>query len=543
MRLRALPLLLLYGLAASAQTAAPPVAPVVAASDALGRTTPRGTVLGFLKAMRLGDNEAAVRYLNTKLRGQAAIDLAKQLFVVLDTRLPARLNALSALPEGSIPFPAQPDRDLVGTIASAGANIDILLERVKRGNGDQIWLFSSKTLDAIPELYAQASVESVEDHLPAFLVRTRIAGIAIYQWLALFVGLPVLIVVLTMLNRLLSMVARCLRRLVRTNNGPPVRDAPPVRDVLPVPIRLLLLALVIRWLLSSVPLPLIARQIWSNIAAVVTIVGCVWLLCMGVARIEARMRRWLTSQNLEGMIAVLRLGRRGCELLVVFAALLVGLHHFGVKLTAAFAGLGVGGIAVALAAQKTLENVIGGVSIISDKAVRVGDSLKVGDTMGTVEDVGLRSTRIRTLDRTLVSVPNGQISTVTVENLSARDVFWFHPILRLGYETSAAQMRAVLDGVTRLLVQHPLSRRDSIRVRFLCFGVSSLDVEVFAYLGARDWEHFLELQEQLLLEIMEIVQSAGTRLALPAQTTYLNVSSGIDQIPFQTARKRDRDAA
>jgi MscS family membrane protein len=536
MRLRAIPLLLLHCLAASAQTAAPPAAPAPAAADALGRTTPRGTVLGFLKAMRLGDNEAAVRYLNTKLRGQAAIDLAKQLFVVLDTRLPARLHELSALPEGSIPFPAQPDKDLVGTIASAGGNIDILLERVKPRNADPIWLFSGKTLDAIPELYAEASVESVEDHLPAFLVQTHLAGVPIYQWLALFVGLPALILALAILNRFLGMVVRCLRRLTRSS------DARPVGNVLPVPIRLLILALVIRWMLSSVPLPLIARQIWSNIAVVVTIVGCVWLACMAVGRIEARMRRWLTSRNLAGEIAVLRLGRRGCELLVVFAGLLVGLHHFGVNLTAAFAGLGVGGIAVALAAQKTLENVVGGVSIISDKAVRVGDSLKVGDTVGTVEDVGLRSTRIRTLDRTVVSVPNGQIATVNVENLSARDVFWFHPILRLGYETSAAQMRAVLEGVNRLLVRHPLSRQDSIRVRFLCFGVSSLDVEVFAYLGARDWAHFLELQEQLLLEIMEIVQSAGTRLALPAQTTYLTVSSG-DQVPFQTARKRDRDAA
>ena len=98
------------------------------------------------------------------------------------------------------------------------------------------------------------------------------------------------------------------------------------------------------------------------------------------------------------------------------------------------------GIAIALAAQKTLENVVGGVSLIFDRALHVGDFLKLGDTLGTVQDIGLRSTRIRTLDRTMVSVPNGQIANVSLENLSLRDKFWFHHILGLRYGTTSSQM-------------------------------------------------------------------------------------------------------
>jgi MscS family membrane protein len=185
------------------------------------------------------------------------------------------------------------------------------------------------------------------------------------------------------------------------------------------------------------------------------------------------------------------------------------------------AGLGVGGIAVALAAQKTLENVIGGIALIFDRALNVGDWLKWGEIVGTVEDVGLRSTRIRTLDRTLLSVPNGQVSAVSLETLSARDKFWFHPMISLRYDTTTSQMHSVLQGIRSLLAKEPRIERDSVRVRFLRFGVSSLDIDVFAYFLSRDYGEFLEGQEVLLFQIMETIQSAGTSLALPSQTMYL----------------------
>jgi MscS family membrane protein len=134
---------------------------------------------------------------------------------------------------------------------------------------------------------------------------------------------------------------------------------------------------------------------------------------------------------------MLHLTRWVVNLLILFGGVFVTLHYFGVNPAAALAGVGVGGIAVAFAAQKTLENIIGGVSLIFDQAVRVGDILKVGETSGTVADIGLRSIRIRTPDRTVVSVPNGQIANMTLENISSRDKFWFHPVLALRYGTTS----------------------------------------------------------------------------------------------------------
>jgi MscS family membrane protein len=201
------------------------------------------------------------------------------------------------------------------------------------------------------------------------------------------------------------------------------------------------------------------------------------------------------------------------------------LHHFGINLTATLAGLGVGDIAVALAAQKTLENVIAGVSLIVDHAVRVGDFLNLGDIQGTVIEVGLRSTRIRTVDCTLVSLPNGQIANMRLETLSARDVFLFHPVIGLRYRTDPAQLRSVMAEVRSLLSTYTSSDRGSVRVRFVRFGASSLEVDIFAYVFARDWNSFLEIQEDLLLAVMDIVHKAGVGIACPLQTLYLAVDN------------------
>ena len=182
------------------------------------------------------------------------------------------------------------------------------------------------------------------------------------------------------------------------------------------------------------------------------IVSAGWLLLLVNAYGEGYIRRHFGVGS--ELASLLRVVRRFADVLVITASVLVLLRYFGFDPSAALAGLGIGGIAVALAAQKTLENIIAGLSLIFDKAVRVGDTLKFGDTVGTVDYIGLRSTRIRTLDRTILTVPNGQIASVGIETLSDRDKFWFHHFVGLRYETTAAQLRKVIDGVQKLLAAH-----------------------------------------------------------------------------------------
>jgi MscS family membrane protein len=495
--------------AKSISAEAPPASP----TDTIGRGSPRGTVLGLLSAARKGNTGLAALYLDTSLRGADAEALASQLAAVINRRLPARLNEISDEPEGSQRDPLKPDEDLVGVIQTANGNLDILVERVDRGKAGKVWLFSRKTLASIPDAFQELNKSPLERFLPDFMITTQVAEIPLFEWVAIFVGMPLLYLLTGVLNRILSLAAGIVRRKLSRN------AALPNPRVLRPPFRLLLLAIVIRWLVSKVPLPLLARQFWSTTALMIVVVACMWLLMLLNERGERSLVR--RRRSLSGAASALRLVRRLLDGLILFAGLLFTLHHFGINLTATLAGLGVGGIAVALAAQKTLENVIAGVSLIADQAVRVGDVLNLGDIQGTVEELGLRSTRIRTIDRTVVSLPNGQIANMKLETLSVRDRFLFHPVVGLQYETTAVQLRSFSAGVRTLLSGHDNVDLASVRVRFVRFGASSVDVEIFAYVFASDWNNFLEIQEELLYGIMDMVQKVGAAIALPSQTLYL----------------------
>jgi MscS family membrane protein len=500
---------------AGAGRAAAPAAPAAQpepARDALGRETPRKTVIGFISAARKGNNEILPAYLDTNLQGQAAVDLARKLFVVLDSRLPARLNELSDRPEGSSENPLKPDENIVGTINMSGSSFDVVVERITRGTSAPIWLFSRKTLSSIPAAYAEIDLVVVDRYVPDILSKPRIGGVRLFEWLVLLLVLPAGYRLLGSLDWVFRPLMRVWRRRTGFSNRHPDGHVPGL-------VRLVILAVAIRWILGSLDLPLVERQFWSAVATLVLIAAFGWGLLLLNGYGESYLKRFFGGGG--ETASLVRLVRRAADVLVIAACVLATLRYFGFDPTAALAGLGIGGIAVALAAQKTLENVIAGLSLIFDKAIQIGDVLKFGETVGTVDFIGLRSTRIRTLDRTILTVPNGQIASVGIEILSVRDKFWFHHFLGLQYGTTADQMRSVIDGVQRLLASHSKVDRDSVRVRFFRLGTSSLDIEITAYIFTADFGSFLDVQQELLLRIMEAVDASGTSIAFPSQTLHI----------------------
>jgi MscS family membrane protein len=470
---------------------APPTTASELPKDSLGRDTPRGAVLGFMRAGRDGQIDAAAFYLDSTAKVSDRAELARKLYVVLDRRLPARLTDISDRPEGARANPLKPDQDVVGSITTSNGVLEIIVERhtPRGGAAPAVWLFSRQTLDRIPEVYGEIEVISLNRYLPGVLGTFRFGGIRVV------VGLT-LVLLLLLFFKLLA--------LVRT----------------PGALRPLLIALGIHWMLTTVDLPLRERQLCTAAAALLIMASGTWIMLGLNAFGEQYARRHFQHVNAIEIGALVRLGRRIADILVVVAGATLAIAYFGGDPTAALAGLGIGGIAVALAAQKTLENVIGGLSLIFDKAVRAGDFLKLGDVLGTVDSIGLRSTRIRTLDRTIVSVPNSQIANTSVETLSARDMCWFHHILGLGHETTSDQLRRVMDGLVHELITHPLIEPQSIRVRLLRVGMWSFDIEVFAYALTGDWGRFLEIQEQLLVSLLKIVDDTGARIATPVRVLH-----------------------
>jgi MscS family membrane protein len=499
--------------------AQPSPPPARGPEDAFGRGTPRGAVRGFLEAARESDWEKASEYLDLRRiaasrRAEAGPELARKLKEVLDRTLWVNVDDLSNDPEGFVDdgLPARIDR--LGTLEAQGGAVDLKLGRVPRDDGQSIWKVSAETLRQIPALHEEFGYPAWTDQLPSVLVETQIFEAALWQWLVF----AVLFVVAGVGALLLEWG---FRKLAAAVAGASRREVARVLDVVSSPLRLLIWLQIFEagqpWVGASVRF----SRILGALLGVLWVIALTWLAMRVVEAFSQRIVRRLTERGQLSATALVPIGRRMARFVLLLIGFLFLLRSAGVNVTALVAGLGVGGLAVALAAQKTLENLFGGITIIADAPVRVGDFCRFGDKIGTVEDIGLRSTKIRTLDRTVVAVPNADFASLQIENFGPRDRFLFRVVLGLRYETTSDQLRCLLIELKRLLVSHPDVHPDPARVRFVGLGSSALEVEVFAYLRVPDFDRSLAVREELLLQIMEVVADAGTGFAFPSQTAYM----------------------
>lgn len=221
-----------------------------------------------------------------------------------------------------------------------------------------------------------------------------------------------------------------------------------------------------------------------------------------------------------------------------------GATRIGIPVYGVIAGLGVGGLAVALAAQPTLENLIGGVILYADRMVRVGEYCEFEGLAGTVEAIGIRSTRIRALDRTLITVSNSDLAKRKIVNFSRRDRLLFRHTIGLRYETDAAVMLAVIEAIRTYLIGHPrVMDQVALRVTFVGFGAYSLDIELFTYISTADRVEFLMIQEELLVEIGTIVRAHGSNFAIPANVTYVGRDGGLPKAETRSGDPAAQDLA
>ena len=504
-----------------------PAKPETTYNDHLGRSSPQGTVLGFIKSATQGDYELARQYLDTKKTDISAQKLIIALKSVLDRGFQGESAIVSNRPEGDLGDNLPPSKERVGVVKTPSGSFDILLERVQRGKDPPIWLFSTGTLNQALKINKALGFPPIDAYIPEFLTDTLFMGFPLRYWLTSPLFILLSFGVATLVTRLLNLILLLLaRRIFRV----PV-DQHVVR--LTGPIRILFFALAV-WLISFLSRSVLTSLFWSYVASTLTVVGLTWL-SMRLIDITFNLKQRQLAVTSSNKVPILQLVRKLSKALAVTLGGFVIFYIAGINITAALTGLGIGGIAIAFASQKTLENLFGGIMILFDQPVRVGDFCRVGDTMGTVEDIGLRSTRLRTLDRTIVSVPNGQLAMLSLENFSVRDKIWFHHTLHLRYETTADHLRYILAEIRRMLYEHPKVESPSARIRLIGFGSSSLDLEIFAYVLETRYEIFLEIQEDLLLRLMDIIEASGSGFALPSQMTHVTKDNGLDAAKSQEA--------
>jgi len=279
--------------------------------------------------------------------------------------------------------------------------------------------------------------------------------------------------------------------------------------------------------------------VWSAMARLLSegffYVALAWLLWLGMLAVAEAViaSKYIRERSLNAQL--LRLVARALGALLVLVVILQLSNRLGAPLYSLMAGLGVGGIVLALAVRPTVENFVGGLVLFSDKPVRIGDFCRFGDEYGTVEDIGMRSTRIRKLDDTVVTVPNSEFSQLQLTNLDRRRRRLYETMLGLRYETTPEQLRYVMAQLREMLLGHPKVSPDQLHVRFAGFGAYSLDIKLFAYVRTRSWLTYQAIAEDINLRIMDIVADAGTGFAFPSQTTYVRRDTGPDTERVQQA--------
>ena len=478
-------------------------------------SSPRAALEEYFRLTRAGRYAEAARYLdlpNTTANDSAT--LARQLKAVLDRWLWIDLDEVSGAASGDAGDGLPPGVEGVGVIVDpSGARAPVRLTR--SNSGEVPWRFSRATVQRIPSWYAMLPDRWMLEHLPAALLRPGPLELLWWQWSALPLLLGFALVAGWLLSRALRGALTRLAARTETTWDNVVLE----RLAAPLTAALTLAAFALAVPRLSLYRPAFDATIRGvRVVSYMILFWALWRL-IDVGRQLLSRSAWAHASR--SSRALLPLAGRIAKVGIVAIGAVAVLSMLGYPVASLVAGLGIGGLALALAAQKTVENLFGAFSIGVDQPFREGDFVKVEEFTGTVEAIGLRSTRFRTLDRTIISIPNGKLADMRLESFAVRDRLRLATVLQLVYETTAAQLREVLSSVERILRSHPKLWPDDLTVRFIAFNSSSLDIEVMAWFETTDWAEFMLIRQEILLQILDAIEQAGTALAHPTQTVHI----------------------
>lgn len=483
--------------------------------DPFGRETPRGTVLGLLRALTDNDSLLASNYMNLSHADNVPVTVRK-FKKALDTggRLDNDLQ-ISNLPEGNVHDNLPPNRDQVGLIRMEEGRVPIIVERIQTSEGQQHWKFSKDTLDAITTLLNTHKVTWVDRYTLEALKGKKILNLDLADIVAVVLLVLSCFMVMYVLVWLLYLL--CSFAYPRIQNR-----ALPVDAKVILPFSVVLTSLMLTEIMLMAGVSVTVREPVNRFSEIFALIAISWLLLRVIDAVFGRAERMSYKRNYVERLAIIGLLRKIAKvLLFIFAAIII-FGNLGFDLTGGIAALGVGGLALALGAQKTVENLVGSVVVVADRPIRVGDYCRFGNLEGTVIDIGIRSTRIRTLTRTIVTVPNGDFSSMMIENYAARDMFRFYHKLFIKRSAKLSVLKKLINDLEQFLRQHELTNQEWNQAYLIELRQDCYVIELQAYINAVGIIEFYEKQTEVLLDVLDKVAQYDVEHALPTQQLLLN---------------------
>ena len=512
----------------SVPTQSPPS--TLAPKDPRGRETPLNAVLNFVKYAQRGDYATAAKYLQppTAKEPYDPDETARHLIVLINTSFHGTIASLSNKPEGSIPDDDDPNVEVVGSFVVENETVPYLLVRVVRPEIGPIWLVSSRTLEQVPGLYQRVGSPRFAESFPNFLIKNTLMGVPLGQWLVWLLSIPFSFLIAWLLVGLADRAWKLGKHLPASQ-----AQARAFRR----PLMLIIAVVLHGWIVLVAGIPIFYRVYYSRFLVAILIIGAAWFgITIGDVAFEHARRAKLRRESQ----SLLQLGHRFSNVVILIVGLLLIITILGFDTKTLLAGLGIGGIALALAAQKTLENLIGGISLVMDDAASVGDECIISGRNVLVKEIGLRSIRVLTREGTEIAYPNGMLSQATIENLSRRTRFLISAPVFLSYECSVAQLQLIIARAREILYAHPRVETETAKFRFSGLSTTGFRVDLFAYIRTNDGAEFLAIQEDLLFRIVGVVESAGAAWA-PSQVTYLFQDSAVNEKKMTEAEEAIRN--
>lgn len=470
---------------------------------------PREALTLYLQHIDDGDFAAAARYLalppGYETRGP---QLAMRLGAVLRRFGSLDLSEVSPRVAGNRNDGLPLNLEVVATV-SDGRRLSREAVRMERRPGEPKWLIASETVEAIDRWYGHLGHSWFTKRLPLSLWRPGPWGVPWWQWLAW----PLLLTVAWGVGVILGRATRMLLTKFGRHTHTAWDD-----ELLPRmkgPITLLWCMGLTHLLLPVVALQNQVEELMRSVVRIGVIVAIFWAVARAIDTAQELASRAAWAKRHHASRSLMPLVARIGNVLVWVVALLVFLSELGFSVTSLVAGLGLGGLALALAAQKTVENLFGAFSISIDEPFREGDFVRVDGVTGTVEEIGLRSTKIRTPERTLVNMPNGKLADMRLESISARDRFRLKCVVGLTHATTAEQMKTILHEMEIMLLNHPKIWPNEVTVQFTDLASGALNIEVGAWFQTTDAIEFSKIRQEILLGFMRVIEHGGASLAAP----------------------------